>query len=194
MTVLRDRSFIGNMKADILRRVEAAPTDSEDDEMNIFGVESDHHVKNKGKSRVREVTFDDELEDVGSVRVAGDGEETSTDEEDEDEGEEVEVEPDLTPQTIVELAYIANPKVFERDAATRRSKERAALRAQTGAFGRCTSLAEARAYVWSLLTVAPFPQGWVDEQIEGFRIMLDRDVSPPTSFTSFIESIPSPRL
>ncbi|KAH9981619.1 hypothetical protein BJV74DRAFT_952915 [Russula compacta] len=145
MTVLRDRSFIGKMKADILRRVEAAPTDSEDEEVNIFGIASDHHVKGNGKSRVREVTFDDELEDVGSVRVVGDGEETSADEEDEDEGEE---EPDLTPQTIVELAYIANPKVFERDAATRRSKERAALRAQTG---------------------------WVDEQIEGFRIILDRD-------------------
>jgi len=120
--VLRDRSFMEQMKTDILRRAEA-PSDSEDEEVNIFGVTSDHHAK--GKSKVREVAFDDDLEDVSSVRVAGDGEESS---EDEDEDEEHET----SPQTIVELAYIANPKVFERDAATRRSKERAALRAQTG--------------------------------------------------------------
>ncbi|KAI9507605.1 hypothetical protein F5148DRAFT_1203796 [Russula earlei] len=139
MTVLRDRSFMDRMKLDILRRVEAS-TDSEDDEVDVFGVASD---RAKGKGKVREVAFDDELEDIGSVRVAGDGEESSAD--DDEDGRE---EPEMTPQTIVELAYIANPKAFDRDAATRRSKERAALRAQTG---------------------------WVDEQIEGFRIMLDRD-------------------
>ncbi|KAF8484126.1 hypothetical protein F5888DRAFT_1627023 [Russula emetica] len=131
MTVLRDRSFMEQMKTDILRRVEA-PSDSENEEVNIFG------------GKVREVAFDDDLEDVSSVRVAGDGEESSEDESEDERDEEHEP----NPQTIVELAYIANPKVFERDAATRRSKERAALRAQTG---------------------------WVDEQIEGFRIMLDRD-------------------
>ncbi|KAF8474463.1 hypothetical protein DFH94DRAFT_762554 [Russula ochroleuca] len=135
MTVLRDRSFMDQMKTDILRRAEA-PSDSEDEEVNIFGFASD-----QAKRKVREIAFDDDLEDISSVRVAGDGEESSADE-DEDE------EPDTSPQTIIELAYIASPKVFERDAATRRSKERAALRAQSG---------------------------WVDEQIEGFRIMLDRD-------------------
>ena len=124
MAVLHDRSFMEQMKTDIMRRVEA-PSDSEDEEVNIFGVASDRHARGKGK--VREVAFDDDLEDVSSVRVAGDGEESS---EDEDEDEEHET----NPQTIVELAYIANPKVFERDAATRRSKERAALRAQTGAL------------------------------------------------------------
>ena len=124
MAVLDDRSFMKHMKTDILRRVEA-PSDSEDEEVNIFGVVSDRHAK--GKVKVREVAFDDDLEDVSSVRVAGDGEESS---EDEDEDEEHET----SPQTIVELTYIANPKVFERDSATRRSKERAALRAQTGAL------------------------------------------------------------
>lgn len=54
-----------------------------------------------------------------------------------------------TPETILELAYIQNPKVFDRDAETRRSKARATLRARTG---------------------------WVDEQIEGWRIMLERNV------------------
>ncbi len=122
MTVLHDRSFMDQMKTDILRRVEE-PSDSEDEEVNIFGTASHHHAK--GKGNVREIAFDDDLEDIGSVRVAGDGEESSADE-DEDENE-------TNPQTILELAYIANPKAFERDAATRRSKERAALRAQTGA-------------------------------------------------------------
>jgi activating signal cointegrator complex subunit 2 len=117
------------MKTDILRRVEA-PSDSEDEEVNFFGVASDRHAKGKGKVRV--VAFDEDLEDVGSVRVAGDGEQSS---EDDDEDEEHET----NPQTIVELAYVANPKVFERDAATRRSKDRAELRAQTGA-SNCASL------------------------------------------------------
>jgi activating signal cointegrator complex subunit 2 len=123
------------MKTDILRRVEA-PSESEDEEVNIFGVASDRHAK--GKSKVREVAFDDDLEDVSSVRVAGDGEESSEDE-DEDEGDE---EHETNPQTIVQLAYIANPKVFERDAATRRSKERAALRAQTGALNGASVIKE----------------------------------------------------
>ena len=122
MTVLRDRSFMEKMKTDILRRAEA-PSDSEDEGVNIFGAAGD-----RAKGKVREVAFDDDLEDisVSSVRVAGDGEESSADE-DEDE------EPETSVQTMLELTYIANPKVFERDAATRRSKERAALRAQTGA-------------------------------------------------------------
>jgi activating signal cointegrator complex subunit 2 len=135
MAVLRDRSFMDQMKTDILRRVEA-PSDSEDEEVNIFGGARDRHAKGKGK--VREVAFDDDLEDVSRVRVAGDGEESSEDE-DEDAEDERDEGHETNPQTIVEMAYIANPKVFERDAATRRSKERAALRAQTGALnGACT--------------------------------------------------------
>jgi len=127
MTVLRDRSFMEQMKTDILRRVEE-PSDSEDEEANIFGVAGG---RVKGKGKMREVAFDDELEDVGSVRVAGDGEESSAD--DNDDVDERDEEPEMTPQAIVELAYIENPKVFERDAATRKSKERAVLRARTGA-------------------------------------------------------------
>ena len=136
MMVLRDRSFMDQMKTDILRRVEA-PTDSEGDDnddvdVNIFSIASGHQTKSqgKGKGKVREIAFDDELEDVGGVRVAGDGEESSADEDDDEDGRDS--EPEMSPQTILELTYIANPKVFERDAATRRSKERAALRAQTG--------------------------------------------------------------
>lgn len=133
MTILRDRSFVEQMKTDILRRVEAS-SDSEDEVVNVFGGVA-------GKGKMREVAFDDELESVGGVRVAGDGEESSgNEEEDEDERGEEEPDSETTPQMIVELAYVANPKVFERDAATRRSKERAALRAQTGASQRRPSL------------------------------------------------------
>jgi activating signal cointegrator complex subunit 2 len=35
-------------------------------------------------------------------------------------------------ETILELAYIENPKLFDRDANTRRSKARADLRLRTG--------------------------------------------------------------
>jgi len=51
-------------------------------------------------------------------------------------------------ETILELAYIRDPKLFDRDAQTRRSKTRSDLKAQTG---------------------------WSDEQIEGWRIMLERN-------------------
>ncbi|KAI0298720.1 hypothetical protein B0F90DRAFT_1668998 [Multifurca ochricompacta] len=120
--LLRDQSFMGQMKADILKRVEEL-SDSEEEEVNIFGFTSSR-AKSKGKGR--EVAFDDEENDA-------------TDEQE---------EADVNLQTILELTYVANPKVFERDAATRRSTERAVLRARTG---------------------------WVDEQIEGFKIMLERD-------------------
>lgn len=53
------------------------------------------------------------------------------------------------PDTILELAYIQDPKLFDRDGQTRRSKARADLKAQTG---------------------------YTDEQIEGWKIMLERDV------------------
>ncbi|KAJ7927495.1 hypothetical protein B0H13DRAFT_2229247 [Mycena leptocephala] len=46
------------------------------------------------------------------------------------------------------LAYIRDPKLFDRDAQTRRGKAREDLKAQTG---------------------------WSDEQLEGWRIMLERD-------------------
>lgn len=39
-------------------------------------------------------------------------------------------------ENILELAYIHHPKVFDRDSATRRSKQRADLRADTGAYMR----------------------------------------------------------
>ncbi|KAK8846586.1 hypothetical protein IAR55_005672 [Kwoniella newhampshirensis] len=49
---------------------------------------------------------------------------------------------------LLRSTYIANPKIFERDGVTRRSEERKKLRSATG---------------------------WDDGQIEGWKIMLDRD-------------------
>ncbi|SJK98593.1 uncharacterized protein ARMOST_01861 [Armillaria ostoyae] len=125
--IMRDRTFMEQMKADILRRAEEI-SDEEEDEEGTTGA------------------FDEE--DLGStVKVGGDGEES-----DEDGAEgvgEIEAAPvKQLPETIVELAYIQDPKQFDRDANTRRSKGRADLKAQTG---------------------------WSDEQIEGWRIMLERN-------------------
>ncbi|KAI0090405.1 hypothetical protein BDY19DRAFT_770952 [Irpex rosettiformis] len=133
-TILQDRAYIEQMKADILRRAEEI-SDEEDDDDDGDGMEG------RGKGMV--VAFEDELDD-GALKVR-DGEESQ------DEGSEDETDDDAkpeTPETILELAYIADPKVFDRDAQTRRSKARDDLRRQTG---------------------------WADEQIEGWRIMLERD-------------------
>ncbi|THH11909.1 hypothetical protein EW145_g362 [Phellinidium pouzarii] len=120
--VLQDRTFLDQMKADILRRVEYL---SESDEENSV--------------------FDDDIDGAldGRVQVAGDGEDS-----DKDEDDNAEVEEAPTPETICELSYISDPKVFDRDANTRRSKARADLKARTG---------------------------WGDEQIEGWSIMLERN-------------------
>ena len=63
-------------------------------------------------------------DDVVKIKLGGDGEES-----DEEAGERSEAR-DV--ETILELAYIADPKQFDRDAQTRRGQARAKLRAQTG--------------------------------------------------------------
>ncbi|KAM6501204.1 hypothetical protein JOM56_004218 [Amanita muscaria] len=139
-----DRAYIEHIKADILRRVEEMELeDAEDEELGIgvHGATSSGKGKGKTVDTVEEDT--DELDGLRRVKVIGDGE--SDDESDgvSDEGEEEE-----NPETILELAYLRDPKLFDRDAATRRSKARADLKAQTG---------------------------WEDEQIEGWKIMLERN-------------------
>ncbi|KAJ7240454.1 hypothetical protein C8J57DRAFT_1438901 [Mycena rebaudengoi] len=135
--VLRDRTFIEQMKADILRRAEAISDDEEEEEVQEHG----------GTGKGKKVENDDGDLDLDAaqdhVKVAGDGE-VSGDEDGEGEDEEEA----LSPETICELAYIRDPKLFERDAQTRRGKARADLKAQTG---------------------------WDDEQLEGWKIMLERD-------------------
>ncbi|KAF8240659.1 hypothetical protein L208DRAFT_1514844 [Tricholoma matsutake] len=76
---------------------------------------------------------DEDLDGLYKVKIEGDGEESEDREEDEEEGEGVEtVSKTETPETILELAYIWDPKLFDRDAGTRRSKAREELRVQTG--------------------------------------------------------------
>lgn len=127
-SILRDRVAVEQMKADILRRAEAM-ADAEEDEDGGKAAEVDH-----------DIDFGDE------VKVIGDGEASSEGENDSDEDG---VPPSkVTPETVLELAYIRDPELFARDASTRRSKARSELKAQTG---------------------------WSDEQIEGWRIMLERN-------------------
>ncbi|KAH9927253.1 uncharacterized protein B0H18DRAFT_1084775 [Fomitopsis serialis] len=150
-TVLQDRSFVAEMKADIMRRAEEANyEEDEEDDADLYGYSAGNNAKGKGKV----VAFEEELDDVegGGVKVR-DGDEsgpegTASDGEDGDEGEGEVEGGKARPETVLELAYLRDQKLFERDGQTRRSKARAELREQTG---------------------------WTDEQIEGWKIMLERN-------------------
>lgn len=98
------------MKTDILRLAEAMPEDSDEEE-------------SRRPIALDVIDLDDDVDEAGAsnVKVLGDGE---------DSGDE-EVDP-VKPETILELAYIRDPKLFDRDAETRRSKARADLKQQTG--------------------------------------------------------------
>ena len=121
--ILGDKAFIEEMKADILRRAEAISDDDEDDEMN----DSYAQDTNKGKNKVIEIFDDDDAGLVNNVRVVGDGEESDVDSDEEDGKEQAK-----SPEMILELAYLRDPRVFERDAVTKRSKARTDLKSQTG--------------------------------------------------------------
>ncbi|THH21142.1 hypothetical protein EW146_g343 [Bondarzewia mesenterica] len=145
-TVLRDRAEIELMKADILRRAEEL-SDSEEEEEEVDAYYGGNAPSAKGKGLT--VAFDEELDDIDAVKVGGDGEESGEDDDEDQEGEGSGSRPGkVNPETVLELAYITNPAVFEKDAATKRGKERATLRAKTG---------------------------WSDEQIQGWKSMLDRN-------------------
>ena len=124
------------MKAEILRRAEEVDYSDEEDE---------------GK----DIAFEEELDDIdanAAVKVGGDGEESGEDSEEPEEGEAAERDgkgkerEKAAPETLLEMAYIRDPEVFKRDAATRRGKDRIALRAQTGNY----SLSRMRIRVSSL--------------------------------------------
>ena len=108
--ILHDRTYIEEMKADILRRAEAI-SDEDTDEV-------DHP------------DGEEELEPgaLSPLKVVGDGEESSEEEVDNEEDGKAR----QNPETILELAYLRDPKLFDRDAHTRRGKFRADLKAQTG--------------------------------------------------------------
>jgi len=128
--LLGDRTYIDQMKADILRRAqEMEIEDAEDEELAAEFSATVIPSSGKGKGKATEVIPGDEVEldDLRGVKIAGDGE---SDDESEGSADDEEKPPSL--ETILELAYMRDPKLFDRDAATRRSKSRAELKAQTG--------------------------------------------------------------
>ncbi|KIK61583.1 hypothetical protein GYMLUDRAFT_566560 [Collybiopsis luxurians FD-317 M1] len=133
---LRDRESVEQMKADILRRVEEFSSSEDENELVKIGDSDDEQLPPTV---------------APNIKVAGDGEESDASDEDSDSGNEEAPTQPPSLEMILELAYIDNPKLFDRDSTTRKSKARADLKAKTG---------------------------WGDEQIEGWRIMLERDVSP----------------
>ncbi|KAF8524284.1 hypothetical protein BU17DRAFT_43029 [Hysterangium stoloniferum] len=137
-SLLQDRSFIEQMKADIIRRAEEIANDG-DEEYEISAE----------TSRQPRVIFEDDLDEVNNkgVRVIGDGEDSDGGESDDNTALSTANIP--SPETILELKYLEDPKYFDRDSKTRRSTARADLKARTG--------------------------GWGDEQIEGWKIMLERN-------------------
>jgi activating signal cointegrator complex subunit 2 len=158
-TVLRDRSFIEEMKADILRRAEAISDDEDEAEI---GLSSTQVVAGMQKAADEDdIDLDDDIKRLGAVGDAGD-----VSDEEGVEGREA----GPSPETILELAYIRDPKLFDRDAQTRRSKTRIDLRAQTGSFA--INILTGKEY----RLMHGFMTGWDDNQIEGWRIMLERNV------------------
>jgi len=152
------------MKADILRRAEAISDDDEDEKSDPYI--QDPSGVSKGKNKFIEIPDDDDAGLIDNVRVVGDGEESDVDSDEEDDEEQVK-----SPEMVLELAYLRDPKVFERDAVTRRSKARADLKTQTGIV----------VFYSSHFVILTSTLGWGDEQIEGWRIMLDKNVSDDPS-------------
>lgn len=105
----RDTATIDRIKADILYRTEISDADAERDE-------NDNAIY---------LVDEDEIGDT-SIRVTGDGDESS------DETEEDGPSGSTSPETILMHAYIRNPKLFDRSGEIRRSAARANLKAQTG--------------------------------------------------------------
>jgi len=133
--VLWDKTLALNMKEDILRRVREQAEEEEEEARQARGVFSST------------VAFEDELsggelEGTPRLKVAQEGE-GSGDEEADGTGRVTD-----GVENILGLAYINDPKLFDRDSGTRRSNARQNLKAETG-LG--------------------------DEQIEGWRIMLERN-------------------
>ena len=124
------------MKADILRRAEEIFPDED-----VDGDHKDAAGRRAAKSKERStLVFDDDDDDghddddtLGAVKVIGDGEASSGSEAEENGEDEDNVGPvQRRIEMMLELAYIRDPKLFERDAATRRGKARVDLRALTG--------------------------------------------------------------
>ncbi|KAF8889670.1 hypothetical protein BD779DRAFT_1520396 [Infundibulicybe gibba] len=125
----QDKEFMEQVKATILRRAEEMvyedTTSEEETEDEVDGQE-------KGRARARVLAYEDE-ETGDGVKVLGDGSSESAGEDDGDDEDSTE-KPSL--ETTLELAYIRDPTLFQRDGVTRRSAGRAELRRVTGAFSQ----------------------------------------------------------
>ncbi|KAJ3848772.1 hypothetical protein EV368DRAFT_48655 [Lentinula lateritia] len=132
--LFRDRETVEQMKADILRRVEEFSSSEDEDEDEGKYIDAD----------------DDPLAPTvaNKIKIVGDGEDSDSSDSEGGHNDDTDQPAKLSPETILELAYIENAKLFDRDSATRGSQARKDLKEKTG---------------------------WEDEQIEGWRIMLDRD-------------------
>ncbi|KAI0935083.1 hypothetical protein AcW1_009329 [Taiwanofungus camphoratus] len=136
---VQDRAYIGEMKADILRRAEQISDSEEENEYE--------HAISRGerKGKGRDVAFEEELEEESTIKVR-DGEGTDDEGDSQEDGERTGDSDDDTelahiqPETILELAYLRDPTQFDRDGETRRSKARASLKDQTGLFLHFTHL------------------------------------------------------
>lgn len=147
-TVLKDKSLANDLKADILRRAREQIEEEEEAERDTrLGI-----LGNAVNKEPRTVAHEDELSgDEGAAPAAvkvivGDGELSEDDDgavripfpsRSETSTALLMVKVKKTTQmleNILELAYIQDPKLFNRDANTRRSKARADLKAETGAL------------------------------------------------------------
>lgn len=158
------------MKADILRRAEEI-SDSSDSEKET--------IDSGGKYANKTAAFEEDLDDDvhvngGRVKVIGDGEDSGESEEEGGAGEQDEKQ---APETVLELAYLRDPKLFDRDGQTRRGKGRADMKLLTGMLGIATIILG--------LSHAINVTGWSDEQIEGWKIMLERNVSRTLALYTF---------
>jgi activating signal cointegrator complex subunit 2 len=103
----------------------------------------------KGKVKLRsDAVYDEDEIALGESRIRPLGDEES--EADSFSGDSATESEPLDPETIIEQAYLRDPTVFYRDASTRRGRARIELRSLTG---------------------------WADEQIEGWKVILERTVS-----------------
>ncbi|CDZ97638.1 hypothetical protein [Phaffia rhodozyma] len=142
------------MRSAILRLVETQREEQEEEEREERErKEARKEVLEKAKNKEKEaIDFEDEDGDTPGARVVGqkfgnDGEDSGEDRsEDEDSSNPTNVPLDI--ESLLEQTYMADTKVFDRDSNIRRGKPRAALKEQTGLS---------------------------DEQIEGWKIMLERN-------------------
>lgn len=167
-----------HLRDSIFRLVENQAVEAEEQERALAEARGDR--VRPTQRRDYDLDGDGEEEDLSRVRIVGEGDASGDEDVEGDKDKVVDVshlescfsmnadedqktrrpakeatyDPGL--QIKLELAYLTNPAIFDRDAATRRSEGRIKLKDRTGMD---------------------------DGQLEGWRVMLERNVSHPRSFT-----------